>query len=108
MIAKLDFIGVPSRDADRTRAFYVETLGLRPDPKSDYEFWVGDTCFGDLGAGEDGFEFTPSRNGHPALHVDDVAAARAELEAKGIEFLGETLDTGVCTWPSSRTRTATI
>ena len=33
---------------------------------------------------------------HPALHVDDVAAARAELEAKGVEFAGEIMDTGVC------------
>jgi hypothetical protein len=30
------------------------------------------------------------------LHVDDVAAARAELEAKGVEFVGETVDTSVC------------
>ena len=28
--------------------------------------------------------------------VDDVAAARAELEAKGVEFNGDILDTGVC------------
>jgi len=96
VIEKLDFIGVPSRDPDRTRAFYVETLGLRPDPKSDYEFWVGDTCFAIWEPERLGMEFIASRNAHPALHVDDVAAARAELEAKGIEFLGETLDTGVC------------
>ncbi len=31
-----------------------------------------------------------------ALHVDDVPAARAELERKGVEFEGETVDTGVC------------
>ena len=31
-----------------------------------------------------------------ALHVDDVAAARAELEAKGIAFAGETIDSSVC------------
>jgi predicted enzyme related to lactoylglutathione lyase len=30
------------------------------------------------------------------LHVDDVPAARKELEAKGVEFAGETFDTGVC------------
>ena len=30
------------------------------------------------------------------LRVDDVAAARAELEAKGVQFHGETFDTGVC------------
>jgi predicted enzyme related to lactoylglutathione lyase len=28
--------------------------------------------------------------------VDDVAAARAELEAEGVEFDGEIFDTGVC------------
>src|SRR5256885_845924 len=31
-----------------------------------------------------------------ALHVDDVAAARTELEQRGVEFQGEILDTGVC------------
>ncbi len=41
-------------------------------------------------------EFAPQKNGHLALHVDDVAAAREELEGKGVEFLGETFDTGVC------------
>ena len=43
-----------------------------------------------------GMPFAPQKNGHLALHVDDVAAARAELEAKGVEFTGEILDTGVC------------
>jgi catechol 2,3-dioxygenase-like lactoylglutathione lyase family enzyme len=41
-------------------------------------------------------EFAPQRNGHIAFQVDDVATARAELEAKGVEFSGETLDSGVC------------
>ncbi|MGI8728556.1 MAG: VOC family protein [Solirubrobacteraceae bacterium] len=40
--------------------------------------------------------FAPQKNGHLALHVDDVAAARSELEAKGVEFGGDTMDTGVC------------
>ena len=31
-----------------------------------------------------------------ALHVDDVEEARKELEAHGIEFLGDTMDSGVC------------
>ena len=96
MIEKLDFIGVPSTDADRSRAFYVDTLGLRPDDKSDYEFWVGETCFGIWEPEKMGFEFAPSRNAHPALHVADVAATRRELEERGVEFIGETFDTGVC------------
>jgi hypothetical protein len=31
-----------------------------------------------------------------ALAVDDVDAARRGLEAKGIEFRGDVLDSGVC------------
>lgn len=96
MINGLDFVGIPSRDAERSRVFYMETLGLRPDENSRYEFWVGETCFGIWEPEKAGREFSPQRNAHPALHVDDIAAARAELEAKGVEFLGDTLDTGVC------------
>jgi catechol 2,3-dioxygenase-like lactoylglutathione lyase family enzyme len=95
-ITKLDFVGVPSRDAERSRRFYVETLGLRPDEHARYEFWAGGTCFGIWEPERQGIEFTPQRNASPALHVDDVATARAELEANGVEFLGETFDTGVC------------
>jgi predicted enzyme related to lactoylglutathione lyase len=43
-----------------------------------------------------GLEFAPQTTAHIALHVDDVEAARQELEGKGIEFQGETFDTGVC------------
>jgi hypothetical protein len=31
-----------------------------------------------------------------ALRVADVAAARADLEAKGVEFQEDTIDSGVC------------
>jgi predicted enzyme related to lactoylglutathione lyase len=41
-------------------------------------------------------EFQPMKNGIALLRVEDVAAAREELEAKGVEFIGETVDTGVC------------
>jgi catechol 2,3-dioxygenase-like lactoylglutathione lyase family enzyme len=96
MISAIDFIAVPSTDAERTRSFYVDTLGLRPDDHGRFEFWAGETCFGIWNPAQMGMAFAPQKNGHIALHVDDVAAARAELEAKGVEFLGETFDTGVC------------
>ena len=95
-ITGLDFVGIPSQDAERSRAFYVDTLGLRPDAKAQGEFWVGETCFGIYEPATFGMEFAPQKTAHLALHVDDIAAARAELEAKGVEFLGETFDTGVC------------
>jgi len=96
MISKLDFVGVPSQDWERSRAFYIETLGLREDEKGRSEAWVGDTCLGIWEPASFGMEFAPQKNAHLALHVDDVAAARSELEAKGVEFTGEILDTGVC------------
>ncbi len=96
MTEKLDFIGIPSTDAGRSRKFYVETLGLKPDPKAESEFWVGETCFAIWEPGNMGFEFQPQKLAHIALHVDDVAAARSELEGKGVEFQGEIFDTGVC------------
>jgi predicted enzyme related to lactoylglutathione lyase len=95
-IEKVDTVGVPSRDGKRSRQFYVETLGLRPDERSWNEFWIGETCFAIWYPEQFGGEFEPQKNSLALLRVDDVAAARAELEAKGVEFAGETLDTGVC------------
>jgi catechol 2,3-dioxygenase-like lactoylglutathione lyase family enzyme len=42
-----------------------------------------------------GIEFRA--NDHPIeLRVDDVEAARAELESRGVAFEGGTIDSGVC------------
>ena len=95
MITKLDFVAVPSQDSERSRRFYGETLGLRPDDHGRFEFWAGETCLGIWEPERLGLPFAPQKNGHLALHVDDVSAARSELEAKGVTFRGDTLETGV-------------
>lgn len=95
-ISGVDFVAVPSTDWQRSRAFYVDMLGLRPDATGDAEFWAGGTCFGIYEPARYGREFAPQKNAHIALSVPDVATARAELEAKGITFDGDTFDTGVC------------
>ena len=95
-IGKVDTVGIPSTDVERSRAFYVETLGLRPDERSSNEFWIGETCFSIWEPTRFGGTFQPQPNGIALLHVEDVAAARVELETKGVEFDGETFDTGVC------------
>jgi catechol 2,3-dioxygenase-like lactoylglutathione lyase family enzyme len=95
-VTGLDVVAVPSTDWKRARTFYVETLGLRPDDSGESEFWVGETCFGIYEPTQFGQEFAAQKHAHLALHVDDMAAARTELEAKGVEFAGETFDTGVC------------
>jgi catechol 2,3-dioxygenase-like lactoylglutathione lyase family enzyme len=96
MLGSVDFVSIPSRDPDRARAFYVDTLGLRPDENARYEFWCGSTCFCIWQPERIGWEWAPQKNGHIAFHVEDVAAEKAELKAKGVEFADETFDTGVC------------
>jgi catechol 2,3-dioxygenase-like lactoylglutathione lyase family enzyme len=95
-VTGVDFVAVPSTDWRRSRAFYVDTLGLRPDDTGESEFWVGQTCFGIYEPTQFGMEFAPQTTAHIAMHVEDIEAARAELEAKGVVFQGETFDTGVC------------
>ena len=94
MITKLDFVAIDSPDFERSRRFYADTLGLRADEHAQFELWAGDTCLGIWEPARFGMEFTPQKNAHLALHVDDVADARAELEAKGVKFVGELLDRG--------------
>lgn len=95
-ISKVDTVGIPSSNAERSREFYIETLGLLPDERARYEFWIDRTCFSIWEPAWHGMEFEPQRTSIALLHVDDVATARAELEARGVQFTGETYDTGVC------------
>jgi predicted enzyme related to lactoylglutathione lyase len=94
-----DFAVVFVTDYPRAVEFYGGTLGL--ERSQNYgkipggEFETGNLTLQVLDAAAVGREFAPS--GSPiAFRVEDVAAARAELEAAGVEFLGETIDSGVC------------
>ena len=98
-VTGVDFITVPTRDFAAAEAFYGGVLGLERSvqwgdmPAAEYE--TGDLTIAIMQSDAFGLEF--QRHSHPiALHVDDVAAARAELESKGIEFAADTIDSGVC------------
>jgi predicted enzyme related to lactoylglutathione lyase len=99
IVTGVDFVTVPTQDLERAVAFYGDTLGLErsvyyPD-RSFAEFEAHTVTLSVIVAEKFGFEFTPNRN-PVALHVEDVAEARATLEARGVEFAADTLDTGVC------------
>ena len=96
LIQDLDFIGIPSQDAERARSFYRDVLGMRPDEHAEYEQWAGGTCFVVWEPERVGMEFVAQTGNPLPLRVEDVHAARAELESRGVTFFGETLDTGVC------------
>jgi predicted enzyme related to lactoylglutathione lyase len=98
-ITGVDFITVPTQDFEKASEFYGSVLGLRCSgrwgDRPAAEFETGTLTIAVMQSDAFGVTFAP--HSHPiALHVDDVAAARAELEAKGVQFLGDTLDTGVC------------
>jgi catechol 2,3-dioxygenase-like lactoylglutathione lyase family enzyme len=98
-ITGTDFVTVFVQDFPAASEFYGTTLGLRCSARYDRvpgaEFETGNLTLQVMDAAAIGLEFKPS--GHPiALHVDDVAAARAELEASGVAFSMDTIDSGVC------------
>ena len=95
-LQELDFIGIPSQDAERARSVYRDVLGMRPDEHAEYEQWAGSTCFVVWEPERVGMEFVVQTGNPLPLRVKDVHAARAELESKGVTFFGDTLDTGVC------------
>jgi catechol 2,3-dioxygenase-like lactoylglutathione lyase family enzyme len=96
-VERIDFISVPTEDIERSRRFYVETLGLPfdRDTPTGFEVTAGQVTLGVWDPRTAELPFVPTLN-PPALRVPDVAAARAELEAAGVAFVGEIIDTGVC------------
>ena len=99
IVERTDFVSVPVQDLDRAKRFYSETLGL--------PLVSGDDAWPEYQLGENvslylidptnvGQTFTAPHSSQIALRVPDVAAARGELEAAGVAFEGEIMDTGVC------------
>jgi catechol 2,3-dioxygenase-like lactoylglutathione lyase family enzyme len=96
-VERTDFVSVFTMDIGRAREFYAGTLGMEieSEGESDLEFRCGQVTLDVFDPSSIGQQFAPSPAGL-ALRVHDVDAARAELEAKGVEFDGDTIATGVC------------
>jgi catechol 2,3-dioxygenase-like lactoylglutathione lyase family enzyme len=99
LITGVDFVAVPAQDFDASVHFYGTVLGLPPvkrwGDKPGAEFQAGNLTLVVMDPTAFGQEFRA--HGLPiALQVDDVAAARAHLEAQGVEFISDLIDSGVC------------
>ncbi len=98
-ITGVDFAVVQTQDFERAIGFYGTTLGLRESvrygSRPGVEFETGNLTLAVMEIEQFGMPFNASHS-PIALHVDDVAAARAELEGKGVSFFGATIDSGVC------------
>ena len=98
-ITGVDFIAVPTQDFEKADQFYGDVLGLERSKQwgsmPAREFESGNLTIAVMQSDAFGVEF--QAHSHPiALHVDDVEAARSELEAHGVEFAADTMDSGVC------------
>jgi catechol 2,3-dioxygenase-like lactoylglutathione lyase family enzyme len=96
---RVDFIAVPTRDRARAERFYAGTLGLEKNPNSTdswVEFETGNVTLALVTPEEMGIPFDPLPFGAVAIRVADVEAAKTSLVQAGVEFRGETWDSGVC------------
>ena len=103
VVTGVDFVSLPTTDLEAAMEFYGTVLGL---PRSSVyqrgssapvgaEFEAGDLTLSVIVSETLGIDFRPI-NVPIALHVEDIEAARAELESRGISFRADTLDTSVC------------
>jgi predicted enzyme related to lactoylglutathione lyase len=95
----VDFVRIPVTDIEKAKRFYGEVLGLEQklnSPGDDWiEFETGNVTLAVMTPHTHGYEFAPLPPGTIALRVPDVAAAKAKLEAVGVQ-VNEMWDSGVC------------
>ena len=96
-VEHVDFVSFLTQDLARAKRFYTGVLGLEVETEgeSDMELRCGQVTLDIFEPSSIGQPFAPSPGGL-ALRVADVDAARAELEAQGVQFEGDTIRTNVC------------
>jgi predicted enzyme related to lactoylglutathione lyase len=98
-ITGVDFAYIPTTDIERAVDFYGNVLGLEESARygrmPGVEFETGSLTLAVIQSEAFGQPFERNANGI-ALRVEDVPKAREELEAKGVEFVADTIDSGVC------------
>jgi catechol 2,3-dioxygenase-like lactoylglutathione lyase family enzyme len=99
LITGTDFITISTKDIGKAEAFYGETLGLEKGKRwgsmPAVEFETGNLTIAVMQS--DAFGLEASSNNHPLeLRVEDFGKAKAELERRGVTFLGDVIDSGVC------------
>src|SRR4051812_43736791 len=88
LIEQVDFVTIPTRDLARAVAWYRDVLGLPESATTTGELKTPNVTFSFWELERDGLPFIANEAGI-ARRVPDVAASRAELEAKGIVFVGD-------------------
>ena len=100
-VERIDFISIPTRDTERAMAWYRDVLGLPESEVTDGELETPNVTLSFWEPERDDLPFAPNTAGF-AMRVSDVSLARTELEAKGVQFIAETWDSGVCHFAAFR------
>jgi predicted enzyme related to lactoylglutathione lyase len=103
IVTGVDFVSVPTQNIGAAVDFYRDVLGLEQSKMWQMggqeplgaEFETGTVTIAIIDVAKLGIDFQPNKV-PIAFHVEDVEAARAELESRGVEFRGDTIDSGVC------------
>ena len=97
MIKEVAFVAVAVSDFARARKFYEETLELKPASQAEGVPWVEyEVGAVTIGVGQHP-AWQPSRDGTTiAFEVDDIDAAIAQLQERGVAFDMEKTETPVC------------
>lgn len=98
LVTGTDFVMVATQDFDAAVEFYGTVLGLplsvRYGKAPGAEFETGNLTLSVMESEQFGLGFSANKN-PIALRVDDVDAARSELESRGVSFVTQ-FDSGVC------------
>ena len=99
LVTGTDFVCIFTRNIGEAEKFYGEVLGLpmrkRWGEMPGVEYETGNLTLALMEPEKFGIGFQPSSQ-PIALRVEDVHAAKAELESHGVQFMGDIIDSGVC------------
>ena len=100
VVERIDFLGVPVRDLAEADAYFRDTLALfERNPRSS-ERWVEyeapNVTLALVPNAYTRREHEPLPFASVVVRVDDVDEERGALSARGVDFLGDGFDSGVC------------
>jgi predicted enzyme related to lactoylglutathione lyase len=101
LITGVDFVSIPTTNLPESMDFYANVLGLeagktwgQEDPLG-AEYETGTVTIALIDVAKLGIEFAPT-SVPIEFQVDDVPAAREQLESQGVEFVTDLIDSGSC------------
>jgi predicted enzyme related to lactoylglutathione lyase len=101
LITGVDFVSIPAKDLAESMDFYENVLGLEAgktwgqENPLGAEYETGTVTLALMDVARLGIPFAPT-SVPIEFQVDDVPAAREQLESQGVEFVSDLIDSGVC------------